>query len=93
MIAKSSFLLICFRIYDSVTMAAPPTPAVVAKKKQEELVKVKQEKQLEITFSHNENYIADNTSVCWLNIYNSFQTHVSCEGEAGEAAGDKASDL
>ena len=29
-------------------MAAPPSPAVVAKKKQEELVKVKQEKQLEI---------------------------------------------
>ena len=31
-----------------MVMAAPPTPAVVAKKKQAELVKVKQEKQLEI---------------------------------------------
>ena len=38
----------CCRIYDTVVMAAPPTPAVVAKKKQAELVKVKQEKQLEI---------------------------------------------
>jgi len=36
------------KIYDTVVMAAPPTPAVVAKKKQAELVKVKQEKQLEI---------------------------------------------
>ena len=38
----------CFRIYDSVTMVPLPSPAVVAKNKHEELVKVKQEKQLEI---------------------------------------------
>ena len=60
------------RIYDSVAMAAPPSPAVVAKKKQDELVRVKQEKQLEI--KQEQLAMTSNTNLVNPNAINQFVT-------------------